>query len=81
MSNITITDKQARIMGEAFAEAFWENIHKANPQRAWGRPAAFLIDRLGAAIGKEIGKAHIEHEKRIQQHAADIGALIERGKE
>lgn len=55
---ITITDKQAAIIGreigESFFSAFWQAIQDGNRHRAVTYTAEFFLDRLGAAIGKSI---------------------------
>lgn len=55
---ITITDRQARMIGEeigkAFATRFWNSIQAGNPNRMVAMPGNHFLDRLGAAIGKSI---------------------------
>lgn len=55
---ITITDRQARMIGgeigKVFAARFWNAIQAGNPNRMVVMPGNHFLDRLGAAIGKSI---------------------------
>lgn len=58
MTQLTITDRQARMIGEeigkAFAVRFWNAIQAGNPNRMVAMLGNHFIDRLGVAIGKSI---------------------------
>jgi hypothetical protein len=56
MSNITITNEQAEIIGreigKAFAEVFWDRVQASNRDAMTKTPGNHFIDRLGGAIGR-----------------------------